>query len=236
MTQNKLHRIIPFLLLIACLMFSVDMNAQRALNRRQGASATARADSLGADSLATDTVGGKKKQPLDAPVTYEANDSIVFTEGGFAHLYGDSKVNYEKIELASEIITMNMDSSTVYARGIVDSTGVASGLPVFKDGDTPYESKEMRYNFKSKKGFINHIVTQQGEGYVTSEESKKGADDEIYMRHGRYTTCDDHQEERGIWPCPACGRRCTFANRHPVRLLSVQQQLFVRFHHAYLRR
>ena len=192
MTQNKLHRIIPYLLLIACLMFSVDMNAQRALNRRQGASATARADSLGADSLATDTVGGKKKQPLDAPVTYEANDSIVFTEGGFAHLYGDSKVNYEKIELASEIITMNMDSSTVYARGIVDSTGVASGLPVFKDGDTPYESKEMRYNFKSKKGFINHIVTQQGEGYVTSEESKKGADDEIYMRHGRYTTCDDH--------------------------------------------
>jgi len=192
MTQNKLHRIIPYLLLIACLMFSVDMNAQRALNRRQGASATARVDSLGADSLATDTVGGKKKHPLDAPVTYEANDSIVFTEGGFAHLYGDSKVNYEKIELASEIITMNMDSSTVYARGIVDSTGVASGLPVFKDGDTPYESKEMRYNFKSKKGFINHIVTQQGEGYVTSEESKKGADDEIYMRHGRYTTCDDH--------------------------------------------
>ena len=193
MTQNKLHRIIPFLLLIACLMFSVDINAQRARNRRQGAGATTRVDSLGADSLATDTVGGKKKQPLDAPVTYEANDSIVFTEGGFAHLYGDSKVNYEKIELTSEVITMNMDSSTVYARGIVDSTGVESGLPVFKEGDTPYESKEMRYNFKSKKGFINHIVTQQGEGYVTSEESKKGANDEIYMRQGRYTTCDDHE-------------------------------------------
>lgn len=31
----------------------------------------------------------------------------------------------------------------------------------------------MRYNFKTKKGFINNIVTQQGEGYVTSEESKK---------------------------------------------------------------
>ncbi len=38
----------------------------------------------------------------------------------------------------------------------------------------------MRYNFKSKKGFINNIVTQQGEGYVTSEESKKGANDELY--------------------------------------------------------
>ena len=51
----------------------------------------------------------------------------------------------------------------------------------------------MRYNFMTKKGFINSIVTQQGEGYVTSEEGKKGANDEIYMRHGKYTTCDNHE-------------------------------------------
>jgi lipopolysaccharide assembly outer membrane protein LptD (OstA) len=70
---------------------------------------------------------------------------------------------------------------------------VEKGTPVFKDGETPYESKIMRYNFKSKKGFINNIVTQQGEGYVTSEESKKGANDELYLRHGRYTTCDNHE-------------------------------------------
>ena len=174
------------------LMLCVNADAQRARNRRQGINDTVRVDSLGTTPMAVDTIARKKKQPLDAPVTYEATDSIVFTEGGFAHLYGEGKVNYEKIELKSEVITMNMDSSTVYARGIVDSTGVASGLPVFTDGGTPYESKEMRYNFKSKKGFINHIVTQQGEGYVVSEESKKGANDEIYMRHGKYTTCDNH--------------------------------------------
>ena len=88
---------------------------------------------------------------------------------------------------------MNMDSSTVYARGLTDSTGVETGKPVFKDGETPYESKVMRYNFKTKKGFINSIVTQQGEGYVVSEEAKKGANDEIYMRSGIYTTCDNHE-------------------------------------------
>ena len=91
------------------------------------------------------------------------------------------------------MITVNMDSGTVYARGVPDSAGVEKGTPVFKDGETPYESKIMRYNFKSKKGFINNIVTQQGEGYVTSEESKKGANDELYLRHGRYTTCDNHE-------------------------------------------
>lgn len=150
-------------------------------------------DSLLADSLAMDTLGKEKKEPLDAPVIYEANDSIVFTKEGYAHLYGNGKVNYQNIELTSAVISMNMDSSTVYARGIADTTGVESGTPIFKDGETPYESKIMRYNFKTKKGFINSIVTQQGEGYVTSEEGKKGANDEIYMRHGQYTTCDNHE-------------------------------------------
>lgn len=148
-------------------------------------------DSLGMDSLATDTT--KKKEPLDAPVIYEASDSIVFTKEGYAHLYGEGKVNYQNIELTSAVITMNMDSSTVYATGVTDTAGVETGSPIFKDGETPYESKIMRYNFKTKKGFINSIVTQQGEGYVTSEEGKKGANDEIYMRHGKYTTCDNHE-------------------------------------------
>lgn len=146
-------------------------------------------DSLGIDTLAADTA--KKKEPLDAPVIYEASDSIVFTKGGYAHLYGEGKVNYQNIELTSAIISMNMDSSTVYARGVADTTGVESGTPVFKDGETPYESKTMRYNFKTKKGFINNIVTQQGEGYVTSKKAKKGANDEIYMGEGMYTTCDN---------------------------------------------
>ena len=61
----------------------------------------------------------------DTTVKYEANDSIVFTEGGFAHLYGNGKVNYERIELTAAVITMQMDSSTVFARGVKDSTGVA---------------------------------------------------------------------------------------------------------------
>ncbi len=148
-------------------------------------------DSLGMDSLTADTT--KKKEPLDAPVIYEASDSIVFTKEGYAHLYGEGKVNYQNIELTSAVITMNMDSSTVYATGVTDTAGVETGSPIFKDGETPYESKIMRYNFKTKKGFINSIVTQQGEGYVTSEEGKKGANDEIYMRHGKYTTCDNHE-------------------------------------------
>ena len=149
-------------------------------------------DSLGMDSLAADTTKKKKNRWMRRSFMRQAI-SIVFTKEGYAHLYGEGKVNYQNIELTSAVITMNMDSSTVYATGVTDTAGVETGSPIFKDGETPYESKIMRYNFKTKKGFINSIVTQQGEGYVTSEEGKKGANDEIYMRHGKYTTCDNHE-------------------------------------------
>ena len=152
-------------------------------------------DTLLQDSIKSDTILVEpiaKKPPLDFPVVYSASDSIVFEQDGYAHLYGDGKVNYDKIELAAQIITMNMDSSTVYARGVTDSLGVSTGEPIFKEGEDSYETQAMRYNFKSKRGIISNVITQQGEGYVTGNNAKKGANDELFMQDGRYTTCDQH--------------------------------------------
>lgn len=150
-------------------------------------------DSLVVDTLKTDTTA-KKKDALEAPVTFSATDSTVMTAvDGFARMYGNAKINYQTIELTAAVVAMNMDSSIVHANGVKDTTGTIQGKPVFKDGETPYESEKMSYNFKSKRGFINNITTEQGEGYITSESAKKGNDEEYYMEHGRYTTCDDHE-------------------------------------------
>lgn len=134
-----------------------------------------------------------EENAINSPIAYEATDSIVFTRDGFARLYGKGKINYEKIELTSAVINLNLDSSTVFAHGVTDSIGDMTGKPVFKDGGEPYESNQMRYNFKSKKGFINNVTTQQGEGYLTSIKTKKSATDELYLENGRYTTCDNHE-------------------------------------------
>lgn len=190
MVPLKVKITISFLLLLVFLLLPDSAVAQRRKEAAIPVDTMVVADTVAIDS--TITVQPKKAQPLNAPVIYEANDSIVFTQGGYAHLYGQAKVNYENIELTADVITMNMDSSTVFATGVTDSLGVMKGSPVFKDGETPYESKVMRYNFKSKKGFINDVVTQQGEGYVTSKDAKKGANDELFLQNGKYTTCDNH--------------------------------------------
>ena len=147
------------------------------------------ANTASGDSLANE----KKKDAIDAPVFYECTDSMVWARGGNAYLYGSGKVNYDKIELTADIISMNMDSSVVHATGRIDTTGVVSGLPVFMDGGTPYESDKMSYNFKSKKGFINNVYTQQGDGFLMGGKAKKDSSDVIYSQDGMYTTCDaDH--------------------------------------------
>lgn len=144
------------------------------------------------DSLATDTAT-QKRDELEAPVIYQSQDSMVWYKNGNAYLYGDGQVNYQSIELKANEITIDLETSTVYAQGTTDTTGTVKGRPIFADGDTPYESETMSYNFKSRKGLINNVTTQQGEGYMTSNTVKKGPDNEFYIRNGRYTTCEDHE-------------------------------------------
>lgn len=136
----------------------------------------------------------KKKDALDDPVTYESNDSMIWNNGGYASLYGNGKVNYQNVQLTAAVIKMQMDSSLVYADGVRDSSGGWIGAPVFVDGSTPYESNHISYNFKTEKGYINEIITQQGEGYMTSSEAKKGPEGEYFIADGVYTTCDQHDD------------------------------------------
>ena len=189
------------ILLLSVVAFSQSLSAQRTM-RRAGAvsdSVSVTTDVLPADtamvtpadSLANDTAS--QRTDLEAPVVYQSQDSMVWYKNGNAYLYGSGQVNYQKIELKANEITIDLETSTVYAQGTTDTLGNVTGRPVFADGETPYESETMSYNFKSRKGFINNVTTQQGEGYMTSNTVKKGANDEFYIRKGRYTTCEDHE-------------------------------------------
>ena len=139
----------------------------------------------------------KKPDVLDAPVSYEAKDSVVFfMKTKNAYLYGEGDVRYQNMKLTAEQIQMNMDSSIVHATYKPDTLeNKMIGKPVFKQGNDEYVSEKMDYNFKTRKGFITNVTTEtddgQGRGFIRSEESKKGDGYEVYLRRGTYTTCDE---------------------------------------------
>lgn len=150
-------------------------------------------DTLSRDSVTTDTLG-KKKPGIDAPVDYESADSLIYdAETGLALLYGQAKVNYLDMQLEAAQISMNMDSTLVHAQGAVDSVGHLTETPVYTQGADNYKSEKMSFNFKTKKGYISNVYTQQGDGFMQSERSKRTPDGTVYLEHAKYTTCDaDH--------------------------------------------
>ncbi len=145
------------------------------------------------DSIRLDSINRAKKNGIDAPVEYTANDSLVYDAmSKTAKLYGSSEVRYENMDLKSDKIRMSLDSSLVHATGSPDSTektGVR-GRPVFQMGSDSYDTDTIAFNFKTKKGLVQNAYTEQEDGYLRSQVSKRNDNGDIYLAHGRYTTCD----------------------------------------------
>ena len=97
------------------------LNAQQNMSRQSAAPVEIETDSskvarvMPGDSIAP-ADSTRRKGMLEAPVAYQANDSIVMTATNMAYLYGEADVKYQQIQLQAEHIQMNMDSSLVYAK------------------------------------------------------------------------------------------------------------------------
>ena len=145
------------------------------------------------DSISVDSIMKSKSNGIESPVTYSAEDSLVYNaKTRVAHLYGSAKMDYQNMKLNSDNVSMNLDSSLVRANGTSDSTaeGGIKGKPEFSLGGQEYSSDSMAFNFKSKKGMIKGVYTQQEEGYLTGAKAKRDSSGVVYIQHGRYTTCD----------------------------------------------
>lgn len=145
---------------------------------------------IGLDTVAIDS-SKQSKSSLDAPVDFTAHDSLVFDyAANRVNFYGKANVKYQNLELESDLITYSVDSSLVHALGTKDSLGNVTVPPVFKQGQDTYEPDQIAYNFKTRKAFIHNVFTQQGEGFMTSDESKRDSSGTMYVAKAKYTTCD----------------------------------------------
>ena len=168
------------------------------------------------DSIAADSANRKRKNGIDFPVNYTSNDSLVYyADSRKAFLFGNANVKYDNMDLTAEHIDVQMDSSLVHATGAeryvkddlpplpkdsgrIDSSKLQKeryGLPVFVMGSDKYETDTMSFNFKTKKGLIQNAYTEQQDGFLVSEKSKRDKDGNFYVKHGRYTTCDDPEPD-----------------------------------------
>lgn len=141
----------------------------------------------------TDTIQFKSsKDSLDGPVTYHADDSMVFdVPGKKLLLYGKvSTVKYLDNELTSPFIEYDQSSNLVKAFLKKDSSGNVVAYPTFNQGDFKTKSDSISFNMKSGRGLTKGTYTQQGEMYVYGEKIKKVDKDVFYASRARMTTCN----------------------------------------------
>jgi lipopolysaccharide assembly outer membrane protein LptD (OstA) len=132
-----------------------------------------------------------KKSFISSKVESSADDStIVSTDGQKIFLFGNAKIKYEDIELTAAYIEVDMQQGIMYAEGTIDSVGKPKGQPVFKQGDEEMKAQNLTYNINNEKGYIEGLYTEQQDGFLHSELTKKNPDNSINMLHGKYTTCE----------------------------------------------
>ena len=132
-----------------------------------------------------------QKSEIETTINYSAKDSIFYDlKSQKIKLYGDSKIDYGEINLEAYEILVDWNDKTLDANFILDSTGKKMGKPIFSEGNQSYETDKITYNFDSRKAKIKGIVTQLDDAYMQGEDVNKNEEDELFISHAMYTTCN----------------------------------------------
>ena len=129
---------------------------------------------------------------IETTIKYYAEDSIITkTVANVTYLYGNAYIEYGSIKLNAAEIAIDRNKNELKANGVQDTTGAWIGLPIFKDGGDIYETKEIRYNFETKRAKISGVATKQQEGYLSGSAVKMNEDKSAFIEGGKYIPCDD---------------------------------------------
>ncbi len=138
---------------------------------------------------------------LEAPVNYSAVDSMVYDLANQKiYLHGGAQVEYETMSLKADYIIFDI------ANDIVVASGGRDGTAEFVDGDQKFDSDSIKYNFRTHKGKVYQVRTEEGDGYLLSDNVKfdlrsqqaEGEDDVVYAQGTLYTTCNHPEPHFGV--------------------------------------
>ncbi len=151
---------------------------------------------LGEKSIVKDSISAiafdsikKPKSVITGIITHNAEGYIKQdVQHNIVHLYNEAIVTYEDITLEAGMITIDNNTNIVSATGILDSLGVYTQLPYFKQGADESTQDSISFNFKTEKALIYGIKTEQQGVIIYGEVMKKENDSTIYVKNIRFTT------------------------------------------------
>ncbi len=137
----------------------------------------------------------KKSFDVDDIIYSSAEDSLTFDlNNKKMYIYGTGELKYKNTVLKGGKIDVNFETSDLAAEGTFQTEDSLKNkiaqTPVLTEGDETYEGNKLKYNFKTKKGFISAAKNKKGEARYEGKAVKKVDENTYFIKEGIYTTCE----------------------------------------------
>lgn len=104
------------------------------------------------------------------------------------YLNRNAQVKYQDMQIDADYISINWDNGVIFARGELDSLGRIKTPAVAIQAGKTYEYDEFTYNYRTRQAIAFNARTEESEGVIVAEKTKKYNDSVFFMRRGMYTT------------------------------------------------
>lgn len=145
-------------------------------------------------SLRKDTVTAKK----DTIIPKEELEDVVKTKAEYrssssisnkqTSLNKKAQIIYQDMQIDADYIRIDWETGKIYARGEQDDKGKIIKPAIATQGGKKYEYNEVIYNYKTKQAIAFNARTEESEGVIVAEKTKKYNDSVFFMRKAIYTT------------------------------------------------
>ncbi|MBB1542670.1 MAG: LPS-assembly protein LptD [Flavobacteriaceae bacterium] len=146
-----------------------------------------------------DTVVVVNEQLEDILLT-KADNSRFDVEKKMTFLNKNAQINYQDMQIDADYISIDWEGGTIFARGMIDSSGKITKPAVATQGGKKYEYNEVSYNYKTRQAIAYNARTEENEGAIVAEKTKKVNDSVFYMRRGFFTTDELFRAKKDTLP------------------------------------
>ena len=157
-------------------------------------------------SLRKDTVTAKK----DTIIPKEELEDVVKTKAEYrssssisnkqTSLNKNAQIIYQDMQIDADYIRIDWETGKIYARGEQDDKGRIIKPAIATQGGKKYEYNEVIYNYKTKQAIAFNARTEESEGVIVAEKTKKYNDSVFFMRKAIYTTDDYFIKKKDTLP------------------------------------
>lgn len=138
------------------------------------------------DKVVKDTI--IKKEQIDDIVHYKADNIRNDIPKKMSYLKKKAQVKYQDMQIDADYMRIDWDKGEIFAIGETDKKGKIIKPAVATQGGKKYDYDQLKYNYKTKVAIAYNARTEESEGVIVAQKTKKYNDSVFALKRGRYTT------------------------------------------------